>query len=143
MKRHDDLVFCSDLFRRFFSGIFAYINHLVPRKRREVLEFILNGLHRMEYRGYDSAGVAVDAGHDPAIAHNDIAIVKLPGKVKVLEAAVMANPKLFDDFIFDVHVGIGHTRWATHGAPSAVNSHPHRSDVTNGTTDTTKVKTIR
>lgn len=61
-------------------GIFAYINHLTPKTRREILELLVNGLKRLEYRGYDSAGVAIDAAD-----HKDIAVVKRSGKVAALE----------------------------------------------------------
>lgn len=108
-------------------GIFAYLNYLTPKSRREVLEFLVTGLKRLEYRGYDSAGVAVDS-----IDSNGITLVKATGKVKVLEDAIakVLGGSMLDQQV-DVHVGIAHTRWATHGEPSDLNSHPQRSDLEN------------
>jgi len=105
-------------------GIFAYLNHLTPKTRMEILDLLIKGLQRLEYRGYDSAGVGIDG---PTSSSN-ISLVKSTGKVKKLEEKIHS---MKDDLNFDgvhtVHVGIAHTRWATHGAPSDVNCHPHRS----------------
>ncbi len=86
-------------------GIVGYIGP------REATQFLLEGLHRLEYRGYDSAGIAV-TGTD-----------KIKVRKKVGRVCELAG--LLDEQPVSGHTGIGHTRWATHGAPSDTNSHPH------------------
>lgn len=106
-------------------GIFAYLNHGVPRERQHILQVLVSGLKRLEYRGYDSAGLAVDGESE-----HTIQVLKKQGKVAQLEALI-ASTALDNKNILSNHSGIAHTRWATHGVPNAVNCHPHVSNATN------------
>jgi glucosamine--fructose-6-phosphate aminotransferase (isomerizing) len=87
-------------------GIIGYIG------QREVLPILIDGLRRLEYRGYDSAGVAL-------VRDGTIELRRSAGKLARLEAAIAGSP-------VDGDYGIGHTRWATHGRPTEENAHPHR-----------------
>ncbi len=89
-------------------GIVGYLGH------KEAVGLLLNGLKRLEYRGYDSAGVAIMNG-------GGIKIVKEVGKIRNLVEAVSEIP-------LKGTIGIGHTRWATHGEPNQINAHPHTDD---------------
>jgi glucosamine--fructose-6-phosphate aminotransferase (isomerizing) len=93
-------------------GIVGYVGE------RNAVEVLMDGLRRLEYRGYDSAGVAV-------LGRDGLAVRRRVGKVKALQEMLRAAP-------VSGHVGLGHTRWATHGRPSEENAHPHldcRSEV--------------
>lgn len=103
-------------------GIFAYASFLCERDRRFVLDTLLAGLQRMEYRGYDSAGLEVE-GDEPG----QPLIYKEVGKVSVLKELVDKAPVDMGK-TFLSQTSIAHTRWATHGVPSATNCHPHMSD---------------
>lgn len=90
-------------------GIIGYIGY------KQAIPILLNGLKRLEYRGYDSAGVGF-------INKKRVTVIKASGKISNLE-------KLISELDYEPKIGIGHTRWSTHGAPTDYNAHPH----TNGT----------
>lgn len=88
-------------------GIVGYVGN------KQVVPLIIDGLRKLEYRGYDSAGIAVvDENHH-------LSLRRAEGKLRNLEEAIRLNP-------LDGNYGIGHTRWATHGRPTEENAHPHR-----------------
>ncbi|MCR9153006.1 MAG: glutamine--fructose-6-phosphate transaminase (isomerizing) [Bacteroidetes bacterium] len=88
-------------------GIVGYLGH------KNAVPVVINGLRRLEYRGYDSAGIAV--------LNKNLSLVKCKGKVSDLEAKINGSMP-------EASIGIGHTRWATHGEPNDVNAHPHTSN---------------
>src|SRR5207248_8897951 len=88
-------------------GIVGYVGP------KPVVPVIIEGLRRLEYRGYDSAGIALADGD------GDVSVYRAPGKLRNLEALVAGMP-------LTGSYGLGHTRWATHGRPTEGNAHPHR-----------------
>ncbi|MCB1159864.1 MAG: class II glutamine amidotransferase, partial [Leptospiraceae bacterium] len=88
-------------------GIVGYIGE------KEVTRILLEGLKRLEYRGYDSAGIAI-------LDNAEISVVKEKGKIAELERSIPQKK-------YENNIGIAHTRWATHGEPSKANAHPHLS----------------
>jgi glucosamine--fructose-6-phosphate aminotransferase (isomerizing) len=93
-------------------GIVGYVGH------RQAAEVIVDGLTRLEYRGYDSAGVVIAPNREQG---GQLSVLKRAGTLSVLKNALVTQP-------LTGTLGLGHTRWATHGKPNDVNAHPHLSE---------------
>src|SRR5947207_10879833 len=94
-------------------GIVGYVG------KKRVVPVIIDGLRRLEYRGYDSAGIAVAGNGNGHGQQETLQIRRAEGKLRNLEEVIRLKP-------LDGTYGIGYTRWATHGRPSEENAHPHR-----------------
>src|SRR6202020_1928072 len=103
----------SILYTLFMCGIVGYIGP------KACVPVIMEGLARLEYRGYDSAGIAVAGGTTANGASQPLQLRRAPGKLRNL-AEILAKDPVHGTY------GIGHTRWATHGRPTEENAHPHR-----------------
>ncbi|KAL0456160.1 UNVERIFIED_CONTAM: Glutamine--fructose-6-phosphate aminotransferase [isomerizing] 2 [Sesamum latifolium] len=112
-------------------GIFAYLNFDVRRERRYILELLFNGLRRLEYRGYDSAGISIDSSFSWIATRRSPSLVfRQEGNIESLVKSVYQDVSLTGlnlEESFSIHAGIAYS-WATHGEPSPRNSHPQSSD---------------
>lgn len=93
-------------------GIIGYVGD------KDVVPILLEGLHCLEYRGYDSSGIAIHEG-------DNLSVIKAVGKLSSLEKVLKENKNSSNGKNGHLRSGIGHTRWATHGEPSDINAHPH------------------
>src|SRR5580704_4075590 len=101
----------DSIWRSAMCGIVAYVGRNIAQP------LLIEGIKRLEYRGYDSAGIAVIDDQ------NNLHVRRAVGRISVLEN------KLEDgEALPEAHIGMAHTRWATHGAPNEINAHPHSDD---------------